>query len=72
MPPEILDEIPKDSYDSWLQEMINYMGDANEEDRALVKGLFRGSASTKLTKGTLHPIEKNLWQFMRYLSKKTG
>ena len=72
VPPEILDEIPKKDYDNWLQEMINYMGDANEEDRALVEGLFRGSASTKLPKGTLHPIEKNLWQFMRYLSKMTG
>ena len=72
VPPEILDEIPKDSYDNWLTEMINYMGDANEEDRTLVEGLFRGSASTRLPKGTLHPIEKNLWQFMRYLSKITG
>jgi len=25
-----------------------------------------------LPQGTLHPIEKNLWQFTRYLSKITG
>jgi len=72
VPPEILDEIPKENFDSWLQEMINYMGDANEEDRVLVEALFKGGASSTLPKGTLHPIEKNLWQFMRYLSKMTG
>ena len=39
-------------------EMINYMGDANEEDRALVEALFQGSASSTLPKGTLHPLRK--------------
>jgi len=72
VPPEILDEIPKKDYDNWLQEMVNYMSNANEEDRSLVEGLFRGSASHRLPRGAFHPIEKNLWQFMRYLSKKTG
>ena len=72
VPPEILDEIPKKDYDNWLHEMVNYMSNANEEDRSLVEGLFRGSASHRLPRGAFHPIEKNLWQFMRYLSKKTG
>ena len=69
VPPEILDEIPQDNFDSWLQEMINYMGDANEEDRVLVEALFKGGASRTLPKGTLHPIEKNLWQFSKYLAR---
>ena len=69
VPPEILYEIPKENFDSWLQEMINYMGDANEEDRVLVEALFKGGASRTLPKGTLHPIEKNLWQFSKYLAR---
>ena len=62
-------EISKENFDNWLQEMINYMGDANEEDRVLVEALFKGGASRTLPKGTLHPIEKNLWQFSKYLAQ---
>jgi hypothetical protein len=42
---------------------------ANEEDKILVQALNQGSASTILPTGSLHPIEKNLWQFTRYLSR---
>ena len=52
--------------------MMSYMNTANEEDRALVEGLYQGSQSLRLPRGTYHPIEKNLWQFMRYISKITG
>jgi len=72
VPPEILNDIPKKDYDEWLKKKIYYMNTANEEDRNLVEGLFYGSQSSRLPQGTLHPIEKNLWQFTRYLSKITG
>jgi hypothetical protein len=47
------------------------MNTANEEDRELVERLFQGSQSIRVPQGTYHPIEKNLWQFMKYLSKIT-
>jgi phenylpropionate dioxygenase-like ring-hydroxylating dioxygenase large terminal subunit len=72
VPPEILNDIAKEDYDEWLKKKIHYMDTANEEDRNLVEGLFYGSQSSRLPQGTLHPIEKNLWQFTRYLSKITG
>ena len=72
VPPEILNDIAKEDYDEWLKKKIHYMNTANEEDKTLVEGLFYGSQSRRLPQGTLHPIEKNLWQFTKYLSKITG
>jgi choline monooxygenase len=69
VPPEILADIPKENYESWLSQMSSYINIANEEDRPLVEGLYRGSASAVLPYGTFHPIERNLWQFIKYLSQ---
>ena len=69
VPPEILAEVPTAEYGAWLLQMADYMNTANSEDKALVQGLYRGSSSQLLPKGTLHPIEKNLWQFTKYLSR---
>ena len=40
------------------------------QDKALVEALHRGSGSPLLPLGTYHPIERNLWQFMRYLARR--
>jgi len=72
VPPEVINDIAEEEYESWLKDMMSYMNTANEEDRALVEGLYQGSQSLRLPRGTYHPIEKNLWQFMRYISKITG
>ena len=69
VPPEILKEIPEAEYDEWVQQMTNYMETANNEDKLLVQGLNRGTGSRILPEGTLHPIEKNLWQFTKYLAR---
>ena len=69
VPPEILADIPKENYETWLSQMSSYINIANEEDRPLVEGLYRGSASAVLPYGTFHPIERNLWQFIKYLSQ---
>jgi choline monooxygenase len=69
IPPEILAEVPTAEYGAWVLQMADYMNTANSEDKALVQGLYRGSSSQLLPKGTLHPIEKNLWQFTKYLSR---
>ncbi len=69
VPPEILADISPKDYNDWLSQMVSYMNIANDEDRALVEGLYRGTSSSVLPKGTFHPIERNLWQFIRYLAR---
>jgi len=69
IPLEILDDIKPSEYEKWLSDLSDYMDVANEEDKILVQALNQGSASTILPTGSLHPIEKNLWQFTRYLSR---
>ena len=72
VPQEILNDIAEEDYERWVKEKIDYMNTANEEDRVLVERLFQGSQSIRVPQGTYHPIEKNLWQFMKYLSKITA
>ena len=72
VPQEILDEVPTEDYDEWLREKITYMDTANKEDRGLVEGLHIGTQSLRLPQGALHPIERNLWQFAKYLSRITA
>ena len=69
VPPEILDEVDVQAYEGWLAEFRQYMEVANGEDKALVEALHRGSSSPLLPAGTYHPIERNLWQFTRYLAR---
>ena len=71
IPPEVLADIAPDDYDQWLANLRNYMDIANDEDKILVNALFKGSASPVLPKGTYHPLERNLWQFARYLARMT-
>ncbi len=68
VPPEILADIPEPEYDTWLEEFRSYMDVANEEDKSLVEALHKGTSSPLLPAGTLHPIERNLWQFTKYLA----
>ena len=71
VPQEILNDIAEEDYERWVKEKKDYIDTANEEDRALVERLFQGSQSVRVPQGTYHPIEKNLWQFTKYLSKIT-
>ncbi len=70
--PEILTGVPEAEFDTWLADKKAYMDTANDEDKELVEALYQGSASPLLPSGTYHPIEKNLWQFMRYLNRVCG
>jgi hypothetical protein len=56
-------------HEAWLAKFKTYMEVANGEDKALVEALHRGSGSPILPAGTYHPIERNLWQFSRYLAR---
>lgn len=68
-PPEVLADVPDTEYDTWLADFKAYMDVANGEDKPLVEALHAGTASPLLPDGLLHPIERNLWQFTRYLSR---
>ena len=72
IPPEVLAEIPDDKYDEWLLDMETYMDTANGEDKLLVEALHKGSMSPVLPRGTYHPLERNLWQFTKYLARVCG
>jgi len=69
MPPEVLADVPETEYEAWLSKFKTYMEVANGEDKVLVEALHRGSGSPILPAGTYHPIERNLWQFSRYLAR---
>ncbi|NKB61338.1 MAG: Rieske 2Fe-2S domain-containing protein [Gammaproteobacteria bacterium] len=69
IPPEVFDDIPKAGYEQWVSEFKHYMDIANEEDKELVEALHIGTRSPLLPTGTYHPLEKNLWQFTKYLSR---
>lgn len=72
VPPEVLADIPDAVYAKWLAEFRSYMDVANGEDKPLVEALHLGTASPILPQGTLHPIERNVWQFTRYLARVCG
>ena len=70
IPPEILKEISPSDKADWIARFKSYIDIANGEDKHLVEALHQGSRSPILPKGTFHPIERNLWQFNRYLAKQ--
>ncbi len=72
IPPEVLDDVATDDYERWLGEIKNYIDVANDEDKVLVEALHQGTRSPILPTGTYHPIERNLWQFNRYLARLCG
>ena len=69
-PPEVLADIADQDYQQWICDFKTYMDVANDEDKVLVEALHQGTRSPLLPKGTYHPIERNLWQFNRYLARK--
>ncbi len=72
VPPEVLDDVSEAEYDEWLGQFRNYIDVANDEDKILVEALHIGTGSPILPGGTYHPIERNLWQFSRYLARVCG
>ena len=72
VPPEVLQDAKAGDYDKWLAGFKTFIDTANGEDKTLVEALHAGSRSPHLPQGTYHPIEKNLWQFNRYLARVCG
>jgi choline monooxygenase len=58
--------------DNWLTELRRFMDRANDEDKPLCEALYRGTAAPNPPPGRYHPIERNIWDFTRYLARLTG
>lgn len=72
VPPEVIADVKAEDRQAYVDEFRRYLMVANGEDKALVEALHSGSSSPLLPRGTYHPIERNLWQFMRYLARRCG
>ena len=70
VPPEVLADVAGRDRQAYIAEFRQYLLVANDEDKALVEALHRGSSSPLLPQGSYHPIERNLWQFTRYLAQR--
>ena len=70
VPPEVLADVRDEDRDAYVEEFRRYLLVANDEDKTLVEALHQGSRSPLLPRGTYHPIERNLWQFVRYLRQR--
>lgn len=69
VPPEVLADVPDAEFETWREGFRTYLNVANDEDKVLVEALHKGTRSPVLPEGTFHPIERNLWQFNRYLAR---
>jgi choline monooxygenase len=70
IPPEVLSEIPEEKHAQWVADFKTYIDIANDEDKLIVEALHKGTSSSILPRGQYHPLERNLWQFNRYLASK--
>jgi len=68
-PPEVIDDVLEENREKWVADFKAYMDVANNEDKEIVEALHIGTKSPLLPQGEYNPIEKNLWQFNRYLAK---
>jgi len=70
IPAEILDNAP--DRDQAIDEQMALIHQVNGEDRSIVENVFRASASPHATVGPLSYLERNVWDFARYLSRRIG
>jgi choline monooxygenase len=68
--PEVLaDQADADSYVANLLDLLNLV---NSEDRPIVEGVFRGVHRPDLTRGPLSYLERNVYDFDRYVARSLG
>ena len=70
IPAEILDNAS--DRDQAIDEQMALIHQVNDEDRSIVENVFRASASPHATVGPLSYLERNVWDFARYLSRRIG
>ena len=72
VPRAVLDAVGDAGREKWLTEMRRFMDVANDEDRPLCEALYQGTAAPHPPPGRYHPIERNIWDFTRYLARMTA
>lgn len=70
IPAEILDNAP--SREAVIDKQMSLIHQVNSEDRAIVANVFRTTASPHAAQGPLSYLERNLWDFGRYLARRLG
>lgn len=53
-----------------IDEEMNLLHQVNSEDRSIVENVFRASASRDAVQGPLSWLERNVWDFWRYLARQ--
>lgn len=66
IPAEILDNAP--SREAEIEEQMSLIHQVNSEDQSIVTNVFRATASPHAVQGPLSFLERNLWDFGRYLA----
>jgi phenylpropionate dioxygenase-like ring-hydroxylating dioxygenase large terminal subunit len=65
--PEVLADQPdRSAYVAGLLDLLNLV---NSEDRPIVEGVFRGVQRANLTRGPLSYLERNVYDFDRYIAR---
>jgi len=67
IPAEILDAA--EGRDKCVEEVMSLLHQVNSEDRPIVESVCRTTRSPEATRGPLSVLEKNVWQFGRYLAR---
>jgi phenylpropionate dioxygenase-like ring-hydroxylating dioxygenase large terminal subunit len=67
IPAEILDSA--EDRQSTIDDMMGLLHQVNSEDRPVVENVFRTTASPDAVQGPLSYLERNVWEFGRYLAR---
>ena len=68
IPREILDNSP--DREKHIADVKALLVQVNSEDRPVVEGLFRASASTSARSSRMSHLERNIYEFDRYIARK--
>jgi phenylpropionate dioxygenase-like ring-hydroxylating dioxygenase large terminal subunit len=52
-----------------IDELTDFLHQVNSEDRPIVENVFRSTASPDASQGPLSYLERNVWEFGRYLAR---
>lgn len=70
IPAEILDSAV--DRQGAIDETMDLLHQVNGEDRPIVENVFRSTASPDAAPGPLSYLERNVWEFGRYLARRLG
>jgi choline monooxygenase len=68
IPREILDDAP--DRQAVIDERMKLIHQVNDEDRPIVENVYRATKSSLATRGPLSWLERNVWDFGRYLARR--